>query len=125
MKLELLEQDLACVRLAAGTAVPGWVWECKFISVTCTQDEVSIFGDEAVLGCMEGAITGWRAFRVAGQLDLELTGIVSALAVPLAAKQISAFSISTHDTDYMLMRKEHLEDAVDVLQRAGHSFVKG
>jgi hypothetical protein len=43
--------------------------------------------------------------------------------MPLAAKQIPIFSISTHDTDYMLVRQDQLEDALDVLRRAGHQIL--
>lgn len=94
----------------------------SFYSITRTADELSIFCDSQSVPEELDKSEGWRAFRVAGQLDLDLTGIISQLAVPLAAKQIPIFSISTHDTDYILVQEFQLEDALDVLRRAGHNI---
>ena len=65
---------------------------------------------------------GWRALRVAGQLDLTETGVLASLAAPLAEAGVPIFAISTHDTDYLLVKDEKLEDAVAALTAAGHSF---
>ena len=120
MLLHLLPQTLAVMRLDPDAEIPDWAWQGQFFSITRTDEEISIFCDSASMPENPAKIDGWRAFRVAGQLDLQLTGIISQLAVPLAAKQIPVFSISTHDTDYMLVRQDQLEDALDVLRRAGH-----
>jgi hypothetical protein len=63
---------------------------------------------------------GWRALKVAGPLDFSLTGILATLAAPLAAAKISLFSISTYDTDYVLVREADLERAKAALRIAGH-----
>ena len=34
---------------------------------------------------------------------------------------MSIFAISTYDTDFLLVREDQLEVAVDVLRRAGHT----
>lgn len=122
MLLNLLPQRLAVLHLEPDAAIPEWSTKAAFFSITRTPDEVSIFCDSKAMPAHPDKIDGWRAFRVAGQLDLSLTGVISTLAVPLAAKQIPVFSISTHDTDYMLVREDQLEDAIDVLRRAGHKF---
>lgn len=120
MKLSLLPQRLAVIRLQPDGPIPAWAQAGEFFSITRTADELSIFCDSASMPDQPGKIDGWRAIRVVGQLDLQLTGIISQLAVPLAAKQIPIFSISTHDTDYMLVREPQLDDAIHVLRRAGH-----
>jgi hypothetical protein len=124
MLLELLPQRLAVMRLDPGNPVPDWATKGTFFSITYTQDELSIFCDSSVMPDEAGKIDGWRAIRVAGQLDLQLVGIISQLSVPLAAKQIPVFSISTHDTDYMLIREDQTEDAIEVLRGAGHKVVR-
>ncbi|MEX0322271.1 MAG: ACT domain-containing protein [Puniceicoccaceae bacterium] len=122
MLLSLLPQQLAVVRLEPKSEIPAWALQGSFYSITHTPDELSIFCDsQSVPEDLEKS-EGWRAFRVAGQLDLDLTGVISQLAMPLAAKQIPIFSISTHDTDYMLVQEFQLEDALDVLRRAGHDI---
>ncbi|MBV9257352.1 MAG: ACT domain-containing protein [Ktedonobacteraceae bacterium] len=44
----------------------------------------------------------WKAIKVHGPLDFSLTGILVALAAPLACAGISIFALSTFDTDYLL-----------------------
>jgi hypothetical protein len=41
---------------------------------------------------------------VRGSLDLAETGVLAALAAPLAEARISVFALSTFDTDYLLVR---------------------
>lgn len=123
MELKILPYPLSVVRLEPSTPLPEWVFESEFFSLTRTDDELSIFCESRVVPQETPAVRGWRCFRVVGQIDLELTGILSSLAMPLATRQISIFSISTHDTDYMVLQEKCLNDAVDVLVRAGHVFV--
>ena len=66
---------------------------------------------------------GWRAFRVAGQLDFSLTGILSGIAAVLADEQIGIFAVSTFDTDYILVKAENLDRAVDALKRVGYGVM--
>jgi uncharacterized protein len=63
---------------------------------------------------------GWRALKVAGPLDFSLTGLLSALAAPLAQAGISLFALSTYDTDYVLVRETDLDAAITVLSQAGY-----
>jgi hypothetical protein len=51
-----------------------------------------------------------------------LTGILASLAAPLADAGISIFAISTHDTDYVLVKDESLGRAAGALTAAGHRF---
>lgn len=122
MLLSILPQKLAVVRLDPDIPIPEWATQGAFYSLTRTPDELSIFCDSSIMPDGSEKIDGWRALRVAGTLDLTLTGVISQLAMPLAAKQIPIFSISTHDTDYMIFREDQLEDALDVLRRAGHQI---
>lgn len=59
---------------------------------------------------------GWKAFRVVGELDFSLIGILSAISSKLADNQIGIFAISTFNTDYILVKKENWEKAKVVLK---------
>ena len=48
----------------------------------------------------------FAALRVAGTLDFALTGILASLTAPLAEADVSAFALSTFDTDYLLVPRE-------------------
>ncbi len=65
---------------------------------------------------------GWRAFRIKGQMDFSLIGILSGIATVLADKAISIFAISTFNTDYILIQKDDFEMAIKVLQKAGYKI---
>ena len=56
------------------------------------------------------------------ELPFEVTGVAAALVSPLAAARISVFPIATFDTDYLLLKEETFERAVDVLRAAGHEI---
>ena len=66
--------------------------------------------------------TGWRCFSVAGPLDFSLTGIIASLSVPLAEAGIPIFTISTFDTDHILIRDHQVNHAIKILETAGHKI---
>ncbi len=66
---------------------------------------------------------GWRGFRFDGELDFSLVGILSKISRVLAEKEISIFAMSTYNTDYVLVKGENFEQAVDVLEEAGYTII--
>jgi hypothetical protein len=124
IELSILPYRLAICRLDPSAQAPKPALEGEFFSVTRTPDELSFLVPEenAVKGArVEG---GWRAFKVKGPLDFSLTGILSSIAAPLAAAKISIFALSTFDTDYILVKEAHLEQADRVLREAGFKIRK-
>jgi hypothetical protein len=120
LELSILPESYAISRLEASAPEPAWAQSGQIRSVTRTGEELSIVcRQDAVPG---GVVSegGWRALRVAGTLDFSLTGILASLATPLAEARISLFALSTHDTDYLLVKGEALPGAVAALTAAGH-----
>lgn len=66
---------------------------------------------------------GWKAFRIQGNLDFSLIGILSEISGLLAKNEIGIFAISTFNTDYILTKKENYQKALDILDNAGHIIV--
>jgi hypothetical protein len=122
LDLSILPETLAIARLPASVPEPAWGDTGLFRSVTRTHDELSIVCEDGAVPEGVQAARGWRAIRVAGTLEFTATGILSSLTAPLAEARISIFALSTHDTDYVLVRDEALGRAVDVLTAAGHRF---
>ena len=118
--LDLLPQRLAICQLPADEAVPAWV-SGPFVSVTRTAGELSIVCAEGLAPAGTKCECGWRMLRVAGPLDFALTGILAAIAAPLADAGVSIFAVSTFDTDYVMVKEENLGKAVESLRAAGHS----
>lgn len=119
MKLRALPAELAVCRLPADAPATapgaGALW-----SVTRTADELSIVCPVADAPAGAEVERGWRALQVAGPLDFALTGVLAAVAVPLAEADVSIFAVSTYDTDYVLVREAALPAAAEALRLAGH-----
>ena len=63
----------------------------------------------------------FTAFAVEGPLDFALTGILSGLLAPLAEDGISVFTVSTFDTDWMLVGTDAADRAEEAWRRSGHT----
>ena len=66
---------------------------------------------------------GWRGFRIQGSLDFSLIGILSKFSGILAEHKIGIFAVSTYNTDYILVKEENFERALEALSSEGYSFV--
>ena len=66
---------------------------------------------------------GWRGFRIQGILDFSLIGILSKLSGILAENSIGIFAVSTYNTDYILVKEENYERALNVLASEGYTIV--
>lgn len=66
---------------------------------------------------------GWRGFRIQGVLDFSLVGILAPIAQLLADARIGIFAVSTYNTDYVLVKEYSLQNAVDVLRKAGYTVL--
>ena len=63
---------------------------------------------------------GWRGFRIEGVLDFSLIGILSKISTILAENQIGIFAVSTYNTDYILVKAENFDRAMDALSAQGY-----
>jgi uncharacterized protein len=123
--LRVLAGDLAVARLEPDALLPAWASPPPdggpaLHAIVRTAAELSVVCADAAVPDDVRAERGWRALTVAGPLDLALTGVLAALAVPLADAGVAIFAIATFDTDYLLVRRERLRDAVSALRAAGH-----
>lgn len=66
---------------------------------------------------------GWRAFRIEGQLDFSLVGILARVSGILAEKAIPIFAVSTFDTDYILVKADRFSDALTALGENGYDLI--
>ncbi len=64
---------------------------------------------------------GFLAFRIEGILDFSLIGILSKISTVLANHGIGIFAVSTFNTDYILVKKENYEKALNHLETAGYT----
>jgi hypothetical protein len=119
MDLEVLPAELAICRLEPGAAIPPWV-RGDLVATVRTGEELSVVCEAGSMPDGLDCSRGWRALRVAGTLDLSLTGVLAHLLAPLAAAEVPIFAVSSFDTDYVLVPSTRLETAQEALAAAGH-----
>ena len=110
-----MPDSYAVCRLAAGSKVPSWAFKGSFYSISKTSDELSVVVDQRYAPSGIKKTENWKGFKVEGPLDFSMTGILAALSKTLADNHIPLFSISTYDTDYILVESQYYEQAKKVL----------
>jgi uncharacterized protein len=122
LELSVLPERLAISRLAPTETIPQWAMRGPFFSITRTGDELSVVCQLSDVPAGVHSQPGWRVLKVHGPFALTETGVLAALASPLAEARISLLAISTFDTDYLLVASDALSAATAALERAGHKI---
>jgi hypothetical protein len=96
----------------------------EFYFIGKTDEEVSLVckTEDTPINTIERE-DGWRGFRIQGVLDFSLIGILSKLSGILAEHKIGIFAVSTYNTDYILVKEENFERALNVLAAEGYTVV--
>ncbi|MCZ6653343.1 MAG: ACT domain-containing protein [Planctomycetota bacterium] len=120
LTLVFLPDRYAVCRLGGDDPVPDWAYSRGFVSITRTQEELSIV-------CLQDSAPpnvtcrrDWHCLKVDGPLDFAQAGVLASLAGPLAEEGIPVFVVSTYDTDYLLVSELQATRAAEVLSAAGH-----
>jgi hypothetical protein len=124
-ELSLLPERFAICRLAPDAVVPEWAARGQFFSITRTSDELSVVTEAVLVPERLRSEVSWRVMKVHGPFDLSEVGVLAALVAPLATAGVSVFTISTFDTDYLLLQCSQLREAVASLRNAGHTVHEG
>lgn len=122
MTLKILKESFSVCRLASIAEVD---LSRPFTFLSVTDEEVSLVCPQEHVPCRYlKRADGWRAFKVQGELDFSLTGILAGLSGILAEKGIAVFALSTYNTDYVLCGDAMLPRAINALEEAGHLVLK-
>lgn len=114
--LDIMPSVFAVCRMDPNETLPSWALQGEFFAVTKTSEELSIVCDQSLVPTDVVAEKNWRGLKVRGPLDFALTGILASLAAPLAEAKISIFAISTFNTDYLLIKQDAYERALEILR---------
>ncbi len=118
LTIVLLPGEYGVCRLEGGSPVPDWLQTSEgFVSFTATEDETSVVCLETSIPIGVVSETGFRIFKVIGPLDFSMTGVLSSLLGPLAEVSVSVFTVSTFDTDYILVKKNDLDSSIGALRK--------
>ena len=67
---------------------------------------------------------GWRGFRLQGQMDFSLVGVLAELTGILAGNKISLLAVGTYNTDYVLVKEDDLEKALLILEDQDYKIIR-
>ncbi len=122
IRLEPLPQVFSVCKLTDFTSVD---LAASFVFTAATDEENSLVCPTGLVP--ENAVRrddGWRCFRVCGELDFSLIGILAGISKVLAEEKIGIFVVSTFNTDYVLTKEVNFEKALSALKRAGYQVVE-
>lgn len=110
----------AVARLSHDSEWPQWALDSGgLLSISRTSTETSVVCEERLVPDGITRESGLAAYVVDGPIDFAVTGVLAALAVPLASTRISIFAVSTFDTDYVLVRATDALAATHAWRAAG------
>jgi hypothetical protein len=122
LKFAIVEGQFTIHRLKLGTAIPKGITASPFFSISGSEDELSIVAPDVVWMESETSDPGWACIKIVGPLGLNETGIVAGIASALARANISIFSVSTFETNFILVKQENLKKTINTLSAKGHKF---
>lgn len=115
IKLQIVKKELTIAKLNELKDLEQVAGKATFFSCTKTGDEISLVVDSTNLPDHKFANAGWKAIKIIGPLDFSLVGVLQQVIEPLSRNGISIFTISTFETDYILVKQQHLDAARRIL----------
>ena len=111
MKTEGLDARFTVCQVENGREID---WSDTWCFVSRTDEEISLLcRTEKTPKETLKREDGWRGFRVCGTLDFSLVGIMARISGALAEAGIPLFAISTYNTDYIFVKEEQFEQAME------------
>ena len=120
LSLTILSETFAIHQLPANAPVPEIVSDSRFYAVFRTDEELSLILPSHIRVISDRVDSGWSCFKVDGELDFGLVGILADLAAVFAEAQIPIFALSSFNTDYLLVKQEKVALAQAALLSAGY-----
>lgn len=112
--------DYAVCRLSAAAALEPWMLSGPNAFVARTPAELSVIVEAGRIPPGVRTEGVFALIRFEGTFDFPLTGILASVVGPLADAKISVIAQSTFDTDYVLVKRDRLGEAITILRKAGH-----
>lgn len=123
LTLKLLDETYGVCSLEKDSEISPWIVEGNFLSITKTDEELSIVCEEKNISEGIKYEGGWKILKIEGKLDFALVGILAKISNIMAENNISIFAISTYDTDYILIKLNNINKAVELLKKENYNII--
>lgn len=122
MKIKVIKREFSICKVDGLDKID---FSDKYCFVGKTDEEISVicstrYAPQETISRSDG----WRAFRIQGQLDLTLIGVLSELTDVLARNKIGLMAVSTYNTDYVLVKAADLEKALVLLEDQDYKIIQ-
>jgi len=123
-RFSILPGRWAILKLPPDAAIPRWATDATgFVTVTRTDEELSLIVPRQEVPANVEPTVEWSLIKVHGPFSFAAVGVLASFGTPLAHAGISIIAVSTHDTDYILVRSDDEGAARHTLILAGHTYV--
>ncbi len=121
--LEVLKCEFTIHRFNASDNIPDNVYKSKFYWIGKTDEELSIVCESNLLSNNNDSVGNWSIIKIAAKLDFSEVGVLAEISNALKDAGISIIALSTYDTDYIMFKKEKLNEAKTALEKVGYEFM--
>jgi hypothetical protein len=115
--------EYAVARLESHLPIPRWADGEGFVSISRTDDELSVVGRRERVPHGVNFEDGWSCFKLQGPFAFGETGIILSVIEPLSSNGIGVFVVPTFDGDHLLVKTADAEMGLTLLRQAGHLLV--
>jgi len=123
LKLRHLPDTYGIARLEASSPIPPWADGGGFVSISRSEDELSIVCQQTRFPDSVPSSLNWVCFKLVGPFAFDETGIVASVVTPLSTGGIGVFVVSTYDGDHVLIKSQDLERSKTLWENAGHTII--
>lgn len=120
LTLRKLNGTFAVCRFSPDAELPSWVTGTPWFSITRTDAELSIVCSQQAVPDDVRCERDFIGFGVVGPLAFDMVGVLASLTHALAVRRVPVFVVSTHDTDYLFVRRNEEDVARTALTAAGY-----
>ena len=120
--LQLLDGAYAIARLQPDAAMPDWADGAGFVSISRSDDELSVLWLASRVPAAVRQDAGWACMKLVGPFAFDQTGIVLSVIRPLSEAGIGIFVVSTFDGDHLLIKQADLDAGTRLLRDVGHQL---
>jgi hypothetical protein len=119
-------QPMACVRLEPDEPDPVWATGPPLVSISRGAEELSVICPTTCLpDNLPGPVAGpFIVVRIAGALAFSQIGVLVSLLSPLSNAGIPVLTVSTYDTDWVLVEASRGSEAASVWRGAGYTVTE-
>jgi hypothetical protein len=123
VKLKQLSGMYAIAQLSCNEDIPKWADGKGFVSITRTDDELSVVCIQSRIPPEIKIDAGWKCFKFVGPFAFDESGVILSVIQPLSTNGLGVFIVATFDGDILLLKNEIVEISKKLLINSGHIFL--